>query len=316
MNVSEINDKNKPLVSVIIPTYKRPIFLPRAIDSVLKSTWKNVEIIIVDDNNEGDTFRKETESVMDEIMSVNDNIVYTKHKYNKNGSAARNTGIGIAKGKYIMFLDDDDEFLPDKIEQQVMFMETHNNDWGACYTKYIDKKKNKVKAVSAESASGNLLVNELARNLFVHAGSNLMVRKEVVLALNGFDESFLRNQDVEFLVRLLKKYKLGYVNVTGLVVNLHERKYPVSYYDLTEQYINKFQQEIDQLPLIDQEAVYRMIGLQMIRYAVQKKEIRKVAELKRLYNVKTRDMLLFYLYLAKRALAHKAYGYPMKNLYR
>ena len=80
-------------VSIIIPTYRRPDTLCRTIDSINNSTYKNVEIIVVDDNNPGDEGRKLTEKVMEPLVEKYSCIHYIKHPQNRNGSAARNTGI-------------------------------------------------------------------------------------------------------------------------------------------------------------------------------------------------------------------------------
>ncbi len=103
-----------PLVSVILPTHNRSMFLNRAIESVLKQTYKNWELIIVDDaSTDG------TEELFKDISLQDERIQY--HKLEKNGGAciARNMGIRLSKGEYITFLDSDDEYFPKKIELQV-----------------------------------------------------------------------------------------------------------------------------------------------------------------------------------------------------
>ena len=90
------------LISIIIPTYGRPTTLKRSIDSVLSQTYSKIEIIVVDDNNPDTESRKETEEVMSTFSDSR--IKYLKHEHNKNGSAARNTGIRKASGKYIGIL--------------------------------------------------------------------------------------------------------------------------------------------------------------------------------------------------------------------
>ena len=97
-----------PLVSVIIPTYNRPTYLRRCLESVLNQTYKNIEIFVVDDNNPETEARIETEKIMNEYVNGK-NVTYLKHNFNKNGSAARNTGWKHSSGKYITFLDDDYE---------------------------------------------------------------------------------------------------------------------------------------------------------------------------------------------------------------
>jgi glycosyltransferase involved in cell wall biosynthesis len=108
------------LISIVMPTYKRSDMIGRAIESILNQTYRNFEIIIVDDNDETSIERQETEENMKPYIS-NKKIKYIKHKKNFGGSQARNTGIRITSGKYITFLDDDDEYYPEKLEKQYAF---------------------------------------------------------------------------------------------------------------------------------------------------------------------------------------------------
>lgn len=183
------------LVSVVIPTYKRPIYLKRAIDSVLNQTYENVELIVVDDNNPDTPARLETEDLMAHY-SDNPKVKYLKHDKNRNGSAARNTGWRAATGEYITYLDDDDEIAPEKIAKQVHCLEALDISWGACYTAYYVHKSNGGYQVSSEKRSGTLYVEALMRTLFMGSGSNLLLRKSVVDEIGGYDESFERNQDI------------------------------------------------------------------------------------------------------------------------
>ena len=100
---------DKPEVSVVITTYKRPEKLGRAIKSVLNQSLKDWELIIVDDNNADSPFRKETGAFMEGYLG-DSRIRYIKHEKNAGAPAARNTGIKAAMGAYIALLDDDDEF--------------------------------------------------------------------------------------------------------------------------------------------------------------------------------------------------------------
>ena len=110
------------LVSVIIPTYKRPTMLGRAIDSVLNQSYTNTEVVVVDDNSNGDMFRMETIQYMEKY--INDyRVKYIKHERNQNGSAARNTGIQNSVGEYIAFLDDDDYFLKNRIKDAMCVLQ-------------------------------------------------------------------------------------------------------------------------------------------------------------------------------------------------
>ena len=108
----------KPMVSVIIPTYKRYNMLPRAIASVLSQTYSNIQIVVVDDNNPDTEYRKKTEALMEQY-ALDERVKYVKHSKNANGSVARNTGIKSSDGEIVAFLDDDDFFYPEKIEKQI-----------------------------------------------------------------------------------------------------------------------------------------------------------------------------------------------------
>ena len=250
-----------PLVSVIIPTFKRPDTLTRAVDSVLSQTYKNVEVIVVDDNNPGSEGRKLTEDVM-KVYEGNERVIYIKHPQNKNGSAARNTGAKASKGKYIAFLDDDDEFLPLKIESQVERLENLPVDWGLCYSKHYSRKPGGEPIEAPECREGRLYLNALQRTLGFAAGSNLLIRKEAFNDVGGFDESFKKSQDLELIAKLLWKYKIAYVETPGLIVNVHLEKRVCDFEKQTKDYLERFKPFIEQLSLEEQKSVYVEINKQ------------------------------------------------------
>lgn len=111
-------DNNKPLVSVILSTYNRPYFLTKAIKSVVDQSYENWELIVVNDAGQDVEFL--VEAFDDE------RIKYINHETNKGLGGARNTGIQMAKGKYVNFLDDDDFFFFNHLETLVSFMEKNN----------------------------------------------------------------------------------------------------------------------------------------------------------------------------------------------
>ena len=108
------------LVSIIIPTYNGADKICAAVDSVLNQTYENIEVIVVDDNGEGTENQRLTAKAMEKYRD-NPKVQYLVHKVNKNGSAARNTGIRASKGEFLGFLDDDDLFLPEKTQKEVAF---------------------------------------------------------------------------------------------------------------------------------------------------------------------------------------------------
>ena len=260
--------KTYPLVSVITPTYKRPEQLPRAIQSVLNQTYPNVEIIVIDDNDPESEGRRKTEQIMLPYES-NPRVKYIKHEHNKNGAAARNTGARHSQAKYIALLDDDDEFLPKKIESQVDIMESRSLEWGACYSMAYTKKTTGDYLPLTENREGELYLKALTRELSFLAGSNLLVRRDVWDEVKGFTETFKRNQDKEFTTKILKKYKLAYCPEPGLIVYIHPQSRNVSFLDVDRQYLELFKDQIAALSPEDKEEFDRVFKLDMFFHALR-----------------------------------------------
>ena len=258
------------LVSVVIPTYSRPAFLERTINSVVNQTYGNIEIIVVDDNNPGTEYRRETEEVMNKFKQ-NSKVKYIKHEKNKNGSAARNTGWMHSKGKYITFLDDDDVISQSKIEAQVKCLEKLDDSWGMCYTKYELKKENGEYQISNENREGYLYVESLMRTVFLGSGSNLMLRKKVVDEIGGYDESFKRNQDIECLVRACERYKIAYIDKKLLTIyqeGNRKKRTLEEIEDINKHYLTVFKNKIDSLCTRDRKRVISVISLERFRVAL------------------------------------------------
>ncbi|MBR2840595.1 MAG: glycosyltransferase [Bacilli bacterium] len=193
---------NLELVSVIIPTYKTNHSLNRAIDSVLNQTYKNVEIIVVDDNGQNSKYRKITEDIMEKYKEKK-NISFIFHEKNKNGSAARNTGVKESNGKYISFLDDDDYYLKDKIKKEIDFI--CNNKLKFC-TCYYYRNKRIYKFDEKDDYTEDVFYNKVTPQT-----SSFLITKKLFNELKGFDESYFRHQDYEFLLRVMEKTKVGVI---------------------------------------------------------------------------------------------------------
>lgn len=232
-------------VSVIIPTYKGQDNLARAIDSVLaQNDFSDFEIIVVDDNDPKSIDRAQTETVMNSYKN-NEKVKYIKHRCNLNGSAARNTGVKNSQGKYIALLDDDDVFLPDKLRLQCAYMNNHPEFEGS----YTWRKTSKGDVISY-SKKGDLS-KEILLSLFFPTTITLMVRKEIYCALGGFDESFRRHQDFEFLLRFFREYKLGVVcEPLSVVIGKTTDKPKICGNELDmlkERFLATFQEDIDRI---------------------------------------------------------------------
>lgn len=206
------------LVSVIIPTYKRPKKLGRAISSVLEQSYHPIEIIVVDDNNDGDEYRKETINLMHQYEG-NNQIKYIQHSSNQNGAAARNTGIHNSSGKYIAFLDDDDYYLPDKIRNDIEILHCLPNDYGGICSNYIKIYKRWIYKVSSNHGSFDSCYEMLSGKADFAAGSTLLIKKSCLDYSGLFDTSFQRHQDWDFLIRFFRNYKLYITDMVNVVLS-------------------------------------------------------------------------------------------------
>lgn len=237
-----------PLVSIIIPTYNRSSVLPRSIKSALNQTYSNIELIVIDDASTDDT-----ETVLKDFSDSR--ISYYRQSTNLGGSAARNCGIKHSKGKYIAFLDDDDEWFPEKIEKQVNLMEELDlSEWGGTYCGYIVKSNIKIGNINILNTTlnkgkktGSILRDVLAMDVDIAAGSTCLFYKDAVIDVGLFDESFRQQQDMEFLIRFLKKYKLNSVSEPLAIIYGHQILNPTKYMGYKEKYLNSFENEFLEL---------------------------------------------------------------------
>lgn len=196
--------KENKLVSIIIPTYKRADRLRKAIESALNQTYKKIEIIVIDDNNQNTEYRRTTEQIMLKYKDVK-RVFYIQHERNKNGAAARNTGIRASKGELISFLDDDDLYLPEKTEKQVKYLNEHT-EHNAVYCGRIQKHKQILGVLYGDLSQYILSLS------FSPTMPALMFRSFVIKQGGGFDEQFRRHQDLELLLRYFKNNSIGVIS--------------------------------------------------------------------------------------------------------
>lgn len=245
-------------VSVIIPTYGTPTFLRGTIESVQAQTLKDWELIVVDDNNPETDARISTEQLVNSFIGQDSRIRYIKHEHNKNGAVARNTGFASAKGEYIALLDSDDEYLPDRLQRCYESMHDASDDVAGVYTGCEFRRGGKVFNIYTDVKTGKFLKETLACKFMFSTGSNIFVRKRVVDELNGFDPTFLRQQDYEFLVRLFEKYTL--IGLPEVLVVKNNENINVPNIDklisIRKQYLGKFEYIIDAMSTEDRNYVY------------------------------------------------------------
>lgn len=220
------------LISVIIPTYKRPIKLLRALNSVLSQRHRKLEILVVNDDPH-DTL------LFEMINELNDNrIILLKNERTKGANGARNTGIIHAKGNFIAFLDDDDEWLNDTLETQLERLKPTDNNVGLVYGGYLLEKGTKWVS-NYYMREGDLFSDLITGVLSVGASSNIFIKKEIIPKVGLWDEELLRQQDLEFLVRVFKQYQVVFNNNLVAKIYGHNEPNPQKAFDEREKFLNK-----------------------------------------------------------------------------
>ena len=187
------------LVSVVIPTSNGSECIAKAVKSAQDQTYRPIQIIVVDDNGLGTEEQEKTAAVLsaEEFRDV----IYIPHEKKKNGSAARNTGMRRADGYYIALLDDDDVFLPEKIEKQVRALEEKDERYTVCYTGIREFRSSGSVIDSIAEYEGDVRLLVLKRKFFPKT-SCLLFTKKAAMDINGFNEEYRRYQDLEFADRL------------------------------------------------------------------------------------------------------------------
>lgn len=263
-----------PLVTVIIPTYGQPQFLSKSIDSVLAQTHHDIQLIVVDDNNPGTPERAATEVLMEQYDDPR--VLYLRHDRNRNGAVARNTGLAQARGQYVAFLDSDDEYMPDRIQRCLEVLEQAPANVAGVYTGCEFRRGGRTFDKFTDVHSGNFLCETLACKFNFCTGSNIFVRRGVIDELKGFDESFLRHQDYEFLVRLFDKYSLEAIPEILVIKNNENFNLPniKKIIDIKKQYLAKFRPQIDALDSKERKYVFHANYVSVAELALRKKDFR------------------------------------------
>ncbi len=247
------------LVSVVIPTYNRAYCIERAINSILNQTWKNLEVIIVDDAS--------TDNTEQVIRGMSDErIRYIRYEENRGANHARNVGIENARGNYIAFNDSDDEWLPQKLEKQMkqlLLAERTEGNVGCAYcivTKYDNGKVVEVApniSELGEEAFGDIYYF-MQSNMFIST-QTLLMKKEVFEDVGMFNENLKRLQDWELLLRVAQKYKFTLVQES--LVNAYIQKECIS--KNTKGWIDTVFYVIDKHDMLNNniEAYKKLVGI-------------------------------------------------------
>ena len=210
-------------VSIVVPTHHRPHFLSRTIDSLLGQTYLFTEIVIVDDNEPDSDARRQTEQVVAQYADRK-NIIYIQNPHPLGGGPARNVGIRACTGDYVTFLDDDDIYLPEKIDTQLSFMLEQDLDMSFTdvFLYGADEKLVEYRRHTYVHDCSNA---ELMRQHVIHSlcpTSSYMIKRSFLLQTDGFRDVSM-GQDYMLMYDMIEhNAKIGYLPVSYIIQYLHD----------------------------------------------------------------------------------------------
>ncbi|MCD6593200.1 glycosyltransferase family 2 protein [Candidatus Bathyarchaeota archaeon] len=217
----------KPLISVIMPVYNEEKTIKKAVESVLKQTYREIELIIIDDAS-----IDSTPKIISELAKEDDRIVMLRNSVNRGITHSLNRGLRKASGKYIARIDGDDWYHPRKLELQMTFLE-ERGDYGIVGTFYVLLTGDKMALKINLPITHDEILRQLAyRNAFAH--SSIMVRKDILDTVGYYDERYEYAQDYDLYFRILSISK-GY-NIPKYL--LFRRLKPQNRKTLTKRTIN------------------------------------------------------------------------------
>jgi len=190
-----------PTVSVIIHTYNNEKFIAETVASVLNQTYKDYEIIVVDDGS--------VDGTRDVLMPYMQKIRY---HYKENGgiASAKNAGIGLSQAEFVAFLDHDDLWVPDKLQLQMEHF-NENPQIGLVYAKYTSFRDGKELRTKPEKGYSGWIFKELLAKSFIQT-STVVVKRECLDAAGPYDETFSLGDEYDMFLRIARKFQCGFVD--------------------------------------------------------------------------------------------------------
>ena len=190
-----------PTVNVIIHTYNNERFIAETVESVLNQTYKEYEIVVVDDGS--------VDGTRDALIPYMQKIRY---HYKENGgiASAKNAGISLSETEFVAFLDHDDLWVPDKLQLQMEHF-NENPQIGLVYAKYTSFRDGKELRTKPEKGYSGWIFKELLSKSFIQT-STVVVKRECLDAVGPYDETFSLGDEYDMFLRISKKFQCGFID--------------------------------------------------------------------------------------------------------
>jgi glycosyltransferase involved in cell wall biosynthesis len=276
-DINKIYGTKKPVFSVIIPLYNKEKYIKRAINSVLKQTYQNFEIIVINDGS--------TDNSLSVIKSIKDKRVKIFNQKNLGVSNARNKGIKKAKGEYIAFLDADDKFLNNYLETivQLILKYPNNSFFGTAFKKVYKNNDTEICDFNfGKKSEKTFIVKDLIsavvknKKFFIHI-SSIVIKKEIFDEIGYFRAHSTKNllgativEDFELVIKIAYKYPLIYSNNIGCIYYLNTNFNLIRGYGLKELDCTFYEDTIADLLKISDDNRKKKLKklLYMFRYSI------------------------------------------------
>lgn len=212
-------DDTLPKVSIVLPTHNGAKYIQRSIDSCLNQTYKNIELIIVDDGS--------TDNTAEIIKSYNDNrIIYLRHEKNKGLPAALNTGFSKSCGEYLSWTSDDNYYAKKAVEKMLAFMRRKKCSF--VYSDYYQFKNENPSQMTLMKSPDDLTLT--VRNII---GACFMYSKEVMTNVGDYDPSAELAEDYDYWIRVSKKFTMCHLGEPLYFYRVHDESlYESRYYEV------------------------------------------------------------------------------------
>ena len=256
-----MDERQQPLVSVIIPAYQAAEHIREALDSVFAQTYTNFEVVLVNDGS------PDTEALEQAIRSYGERLIYIRQD-NRGPSGARNTAIRAARGKYIACLDSDDIYLPEHLSRLVPLLEERGLDLVYCDSNFIRDGVPVGRAFERQPQSPPVTFEKLLTEECAVTTSAVVASRQAMIDAGLFDEGYRRSEDFDLWLRMsFRGAKMDFLRQVGIEHRLHPGGLAADGYLLKQAQIQIYKKVLGTLPVsvkqkrLVQDLVVRVEGL-------------------------------------------------------